>query len=92
MSIKEDILFDFAINMPRILVAGRTVVIDNIKKIMMLNDSHIVVLNGDKYTSVTGSDFVITYIGDERMMISGDVEEVKFFMASQEDKNRDLRT
>ena len=56
MTIKDDILFDFAVNMPRVLVSGRTAVLDNVRKLMLLTDSEIVVFNGQRYTSVTGED------------------------------------
>lgn len=88
MSIKEELLFDFAVNMPRVLVTGRTTVLDNVKKVMLLNDTEITVFNGRKYTSIRGHDFVITQLKDERMLVAGEVEEIRFFKASQEDKDR----
>ena len=88
MSIKEELLFDFAVNMPRILVTGRTTVLDNVKKVMLLTDREITVFNGQRYTSLTGHGFVITQLKDERMLVAGEVEEIRFFKASQEDKDR----
>ena len=88
MSIREELLFDFAVNMPRVLVAGKTTVLDNVKKVMLLTDRQIIVFNGQKYTSVSGHDFMITQLKDERMLVSGEVEEIRFFMASQEDEDR----
>lgn len=87
MSIREELLFDFAVNMPRILVTGRTTVLDNVKKVMLLTDTEITVFNGQRYTSVTGHDFVITQLKDERMLVAGEVEEIRFFKTSQEDKD-----
>jgi len=87
MFIREELLFDFAVNMPRILVAGRTAVLDNVKKVMLLTDTEITVFNGQSYTSVSGHDFVITQLKDERMLVAGEVEEIRFFKASQEDKD-----
>lgn len=86
MTIREDLLFDFAINMPRVLVSGKTVVLDNVKKLMLLTDSQIVVFHGQRYTSVAGHDFVVTQLREERMLISGEIEEIRFFKALQEDK------
>ena len=85
MTIKDDILFDFAVNMPRVLVSGRTAVLDNVRKLMLLTDSEIVVFNGQRYTSVTGEDFVVTELKEERMLVSGEVREIRFFKALQED-------
>lgn len=88
MSIKEELLFDFAINMPRVLVTGETTVLDNVKKVMLLTDSQIVVFNGQRYTSVEGREFVITQLKEGRMLVSGEVEEIRFFASLQEDKDR----
>ncbi len=92
MSIKEELLFDFAVNMPRVLVSGSTIVLDNVKKVMLLTDTEITVFNGQRFTSVKGSGFVITQLKDERMLVAGKVEEIRFFETSQEDKDRGDRS
>ena len=86
MTIKDDILFEFAVNMPRVLVSGRTAVLDNVRKLMLLTDSEIVVFNGQRYTSVTGEDFVVTELKEERMLVSGEVKEIRFFKTLQKDQ------
>ena len=86
MTIKDDILFDFAVNMPRVLVSGRTAVLDNVRTLMLLTDSEIVVFNGQRYTSVTGEDFVVTELKEERMLVSGEVKEIRFFKTLQKDQ------
>ena len=86
MTIKDDILFDFAVNMTRVLVSGRTAVLDNVRKLMLLTDSEIVVFNGQRYTSVTGEDFVVTELKEERMLVSGEVKEIRFFKTLQKDQ------
>ena len=86
MTIKDVILFDFAVNMPRVLVSGRTAVRDNVRKLMLLTDSEIVVFNGQRYTSVTGEDFVVTELKEERMLVSGEVKEIRFFKTLQKDQ------
>lgn len=88
MSIKEELLFDFAVNMPRILVTGKTAVLDNVKKVLVLTNEEIVVFNGQRYTSLKGHDFIVTRLKDERMLVAGEVEEIRFFAPSQEDKDR----
>ncbi len=87
MSIREELLFDFSVNLPRILVTGETTVLDNVKKVMLLTDGEIVVFNGQRYTSVKGRGFVITQLKEERMLVAGEVEEIRFFTALQEDKD-----
>jgi len=88
MSVKDELLFDFAVNMPRVLVSGRTTVLDNVKKVMLLTDTEITVFNGQRFTSLKGSGFVITQLKDERMLVAGKVEEIRFFETSQEDTDR----
>lgn len=87
MSVREELLFDFAINMPRVLVSGETTVLDNVRKVMLLTDSEIVVFSGAKYTSLKGCGFVITQLKEGRMLVSGEVEEIRFFSSLQEDKD-----
>ena len=87
MSVREELLFDFAINMPRLLVSGQTTVLDNVRKVMLLTDSEIVVFSGAKYTSLKGRGFVITQLKEGRMLVSGEVEEIRFFSSLQEDKD-----
>ena len=38
MTIREELLFDFAVNMPRVLVTGETTVVDNVKKLLVMTD------------------------------------------------------
>lgn len=88
MSVREELLFDFSLNLPRVLVTGETTVLDNVKKVMLLTESQVVVFNGRKYTSVTGHGFVVTQLKEGRMLVSGEVEEIRFFASLQEDKDR----
>lgn len=79
MTIKEEILFDFALNMPRALVSGNLVVLDHVKRLVLLSETQILVHNGKKYTSVDGMNLVIKELRDERMLITGEVEQLRFF-------------
>lgn len=92
MSIKDELLFDFAVNMPRVLVSGRTTVLDNVKRVMLLTDTEITVFSGQRFTSLKGQELVITRLKDERMLVAGKVEEIKFFETSQKDKDRGNRS
>ena len=61
--------------------------LDNVRKVMLLTDSEIVVFSGAKYTSLKGRGFVITQLKEGRMLVSGEVEEIRFFSSLQEDKD-----
>ena len=60
MTIREELLFDFAVNMPRVLVTGETTVVDNVKKLLVMTDRQVVVSNGRRCTSISGLGFVVT--------------------------------
>lgn len=87
MTIKDELLFDFAINMPRVLVSGNTVILDNVKKLVLLGENQIIVHNGRQYTSLIGKKFVIKELKDERMLITGDMEQIQFYGTLQEDQD-----
>lgn len=79
MNIIDEMIYDFGINMPRILVSGKTAIIDNIKKVVLISENNIIVDNGKRYTSVIGSDLVINQLGEERMQITGNINMVEFY-------------
>ena len=89
MTIREELLFDFAVNMPRVLVTGETTVVDNVKKLLVMTDRQVVVSNGRRCTSISGHGFVVK---EERMLIAGEVDEIRFFKTLQEDKDRRSRS
>ena len=92
MTIREELLFDFAVNMPRVLVTGETTVVDNVKKLLVMTDREVVVSNGRRCTSISGHGFVVTKLKEERMLIAGEVDEIRFFKTLQEDKDRRSRS
>lgn len=79
MTIKEELLFDFALNLPRILMSGELLVLDHVKRLVLLSEKQILVHNGKKYTSVEGENLSIKELRDERMLIVGEVEQLRFF-------------
>lgn len=87
MTVKDELLFDFALNLPRVLVSGSTAVVDNVKKLVLLSESQIIVHNGKRYTSLMGSKLQIKELSDERMLITGEMEQIQFYGEPQNDKN-----
>lgn len=87
MTIKNELIFDFDMTMPRILIGGNTAVIDNVKKIVMLSDHSITVDNGKSFTTITGDRFVIQEIQNGRMLIEGEIAGVEFYKTLLTDKD-----
>lgn len=81
MSVKDELLFDFSINMPRVLVSGNMAIVDYVKRIVMYSTDRIVLHNGKKYTWVDGRNLVIKELKNERVLIAGELEQVKFLEA-----------
>lgn len=78
MSVKEELLFDFAVNMPRVIVSGNMVIIDYVKRIVMYSPEKVILHNGKKYTWVEGRNLIIKELKDERVLITGDLEQLRF--------------
>ena len=79
MKIKDELLYDFSINMPRLLISGRSAVIDNVKKVAVITDKNIVVDCKGAYASLSGRDFVVNQLEDERMLVTGEIRKIEFF-------------
>lgn len=79
MSVKDELILDFALNIPRLIVCGDMVIIDNVKRIVVFSETQIVVHNGSCYTSVNGKRLVIKELGEERIILKGELENVQFF-------------
>ncbi len=78
-AILDEIVFDFSVNLPRILCGGNTVIIDNVKQIILLSDSELTVSCGRRFVSVNGSGLKIQEIEEERVQVAGEVEKIQFF-------------
>ncbi|MBR0596344.1 YabP/YqfC family sporulation protein [Sinanaerobacter chloroacetimidivorans] len=79
MSIKDELLFDFSMNMPRLLVSGKTGILDNVKKILLISDKSIIVDHGNKYSAINGEDLVVKQLEEERMLVTGSIRSVEFY-------------
>ena len=80
-AILDEIVFDFSVNLPRILCGGNTVIIDNVKQIILLSDSELTVSCGRRFVSVNGNGLKIQEIEEERVQVAGEVEKIQFFGA-----------
>ena len=79
MGIKDELLFDFSIRMPRLLIGGKTGILDNVKKIVLISENNIVVDHGKRYSSVNGSGLCVKLIEEERIIITGEIYSVEFY-------------
>lgn len=86
MFINDELIFDFSINMPRILVGGRTGIIDHVKQILLIDGDNVVVRCGAQYISITGKDLLVRQLSEERMLVTGDLERIEFYGTKEPDQ------
>lgn len=78
MSVKDELLFDFSINMPRVIVSGNLIIVDYVKRIVMYSSERVILHNGKKYTWIDGKNLMIKELKNERVLIAGELEQVRF--------------
>ncbi|MBE6030397.1 MAG: hypothetical protein E7225_02220 [Clostridiales bacterium] len=79
MSFREELLFDFAEHIPRILVCGDTIVVDSVKRVEIVTDTQIVVKSGKSFLALSGAKLFIKELACERMLIEGEIKEIQFY-------------
>ncbi|MCG8484303.1 MAG: YabP/YqfC family sporulation protein [Clostridia bacterium] len=79
MEIDMDLLFDFSLNLPRIVVSSNLVIIDNVKSIMSFSSTGMVADTGTRFTAVSGEDITIRNLKDDRVVLIGKINSVEFF-------------
>ena len=79
MNVREELLYDFSIKMPRLLVSGKTGIIDNVKKIVFITENSIVVDHGNRFSAINGGGLRVKLIDEERMIVTGDILSVEFY-------------
>ena len=65
MSIKDELIFDFDISLPRVMICGGVIIIDYVKRIAGYSAENILLHNGERYTCVTGKNLVLKEMPDQ---------------------------
>ena len=77
-SVKSEILNDFGMKMPRVLISGRYAVVDSVKKIYVLSCDIVTLETAEGYVSILGDNICVETLCDERIELSGDFTGVEF--------------
>ena len=64
MDIDAELLYDFYINIPRIIISGKTIIIDNVKRLLSFTGKSIVIDTGHNYTVINGEGLIIKKLED----------------------------
>lgn len=79
MGIDMDLLCDFSINVPRVIVSGNYAILDNVNRILSFTEKGLVADTGSKYTAVNGLDIQIKDLKDSRLILTGQIISIEFF-------------
>ncbi|MFA5527098.1 MAG: YabP/YqfC family sporulation protein [Peptostreptococcales bacterium] len=83
MAIDSDLMFDFSLNIPRIIISGKYAIIDNVKSIQSFTNQGIVIDTGKQYTVVNGENFILKNLNDDRIFLTGKIDSVEFFYGNK---------
>ncbi len=85
MDIDMDLLYDFSINIPRVIISGNYAILDNVNKILSFTDKGLVADTGKRFTTVNGENIEIKDLKDHRLIITGNIISVEFFLNKKGD-------
>ena len=85
LEIKDELLFDFEIIQPRVLVTDKLVIVDDVSRLIDFTDQTVVSASGKYlFTVISGEKLLIVSFQNSRLVCSGKVSRVEFI----HEKNR----
>lgn len=87
MTIRNELIYDFDIGRPKIILGSNIAIIENVKRIILIEEDSITVGTGSYFVSITGKAFVIDEIWEGRMLIEGEIQEIQFYKAQSKNKD-----
>ncbi|MGI6732964.1 MAG: YabP/YqfC family sporulation protein [Anaerovoracaceae bacterium] len=79
MFVMDELIYDFSVNLPRVLVGGKTGVLDHVKQLLIVTENNIVAKCGSGYISLSGSDLTVRQLSDERVIVSGEIQTIELY-------------
>ena len=79
MNIREELIYDFDLRRPHLICTDRLAVVDHVKRLLLLNETEIVVDCGGFFVSVQGQNLKIDSLEDQQMQMNGTVESIEFY-------------
>lgn len=80
-----ELLLDFSINLPRVILSGNFAILDNVNRILSFSDIGVVADTGTRFTAVNGHDLKIKDLKDNRLILTGKITSVEFYTNKKED-------
>lgn len=79
MFIPDELIYDFSIHLPRVLIGGKTGILDNVKKIVLITEQCVIVNCGKRSISINGDHLFVRELAEERMLVSGEIATIEFY-------------
>ena len=79
MKRRNELKFDFDLTGPKITASADVAIIENVLRVMMIDETSVTVYTGRFYVTVKGRDFVISEIWEGRMELEGKIEGIEFY-------------
>lgn len=84
LEMKDELLYDFEINLPRILVTDKLVIVDDVSRLIDFTDQTVVTLSGKHlFTVVSGEKLLIASFQHNRLVCSGKILKIEFIYGKQ---------
>ena len=88
IGIVDEIVNDFGVKMPRVLISGKYAIVDSAKKIYVLSEDIVTLETSEGYISILGEALSVETLCDERIELKGDFSGVEFIRPQGTDKKR----
>ena len=87
----DEIVNDFGVKVPRILVSGNYAVVDSVKKIYVLSEDIVTLETSEGYLSVLGNGLSVETLCDERIELKGEFSGVEFIKPERTEKKKRIK-
>lgn len=91
IGIVDEIVNDFGVKVPRVLISGKYAMIDSVKKIYVLSEDIVTLETSEGYISILGENLSVETLCDERIELKGDFSGVEFIRSQGTDKKRRIK-
>ncbi len=88
-SVINEILGDFGVKVPRVLISGSRAVVDSVKKIYVLSCDVVTLETPEGYISILGDDICVETLCDERIELCGSFRGVEIIRQEKKKLRQD---
>ena len=89
MSVKEEFLYDFSLNQPRVLVGGRRGILDHVKQVLLISETGITADCGAMFVSLQGEGLLVDWIDEGRISVTGTIRSLSFYPSKKGDASHE---